>query len=259
MKQNTTLLLSLGITVFVLVIIAGVMNPQIVLGKSSANDQQAAVDQQVQQALAEREAAYNQLLMEANQRLEAANQQIETMSQEVQQVQAAQEQQSQAQPSGSQYIPVEAAQQAAQAVVQDASLTKAPELVDFEGKVAYEVGFDKGNVYVDASSGEVLMNGTVAEPPHEVTKEEAIKIAQDYMGLTDIYLADMVTISGQQLWRVIFNAGHFVYMDKTGQITIVQMYNPSVNPDTAQASYSGGGGGGGGHHEDDDHEGHGDD
>ncbi len=258
MKQNTTLLLSLGITVFILVVIAGVMNPQIVLGKSNAADQQAVVDQQVQQALAEREAAYNQLLSEANQRLEEANQQIETMSQQVQQVQAAPEQQ--AQPVGPQYIPVEAAQQAALAVAQDASLVKAPELVDFEGKVAYEVGFDKGNVYVDADSGEVLMNGTAPQQPHEITQEEAVKIAQDYMGLTDIYLVDMVTINGQQLWRVIFNAGHFVYMDTTGQITIVQMYNPNAN-NTAQASYSGsdnGGGGGGGHHEDD-HEGHEDD
>ncbi len=260
MKQKTTLLLSLGVTVFILVIVAGVLNPQVVLGKFNNDqqakaDQQAAVDQQVQQALAEREAAYNQLLAEANQRLEQANQQIQTMGQQVEQMQAAPVQ---AQPVSSQYIAVDAAQKAAQAVAGDAAPIKAPELVDYEGKVAYEVGFDKGNVYVDASSGVVLMNETVPQQPQEITQEDAIQIAEQYLGKTGIYLADVVTMGGQQLYRVIFSSGDFVYLDKTGQITYVQLYNPNAN--TNQASYNTGNsssGGGGSSHESE-HEDHGD-
>ena len=39
-------------------------------------------------------------------------------------------------------------------------MIRTPELVRFEGKVAYEVGFTRGVVYVDATSGAVLFNGT---------------------------------------------------------------------------------------------------
>jgi uncharacterized membrane protein YkoI len=43
--------------------------------------------------------------------------------------------------------------------VPGATLTRQPELVDFQGTVAYEVVLDRGNVYVDANSGQVLYNG----------------------------------------------------------------------------------------------------
>ena len=39
-------------------------------------------------------------------------------------------------------------------------MIREPELVLFEGKVAYEVGFTRGVVYVDANDGTVLFNGT---------------------------------------------------------------------------------------------------
>jgi hypothetical protein len=54
-------------------------------------------------------------------------------------------------------------------------MIRAPELVRFEGKVAYEIGFTRGVVYVDANTGAVLYNGarggggsgqpTPAQPP----------------------------------------------------------------------------------------------
>ena len=43
-----------------------------------------------------------------------------------------------------------------------AILQQDPELVNFQGSVAYEVLLDQGVVYVDANSGQVLHNGTVA-------------------------------------------------------------------------------------------------
>ena len=38
-------------------------------------------------------------------------------------------------------------------------LVRAPELVNFQGTIAYEVGLNQGNVYVDANTGKVLFNG----------------------------------------------------------------------------------------------------
>lgn len=43
-----------------------------------------------------------------------------------------------------------------------ARLSRAPELVNFQGVVAYEVPLDRGLVYLDASSGRVLYDGTTA-------------------------------------------------------------------------------------------------
>jgi uncharacterized membrane protein YkoI len=46
----------------------------------------------------------------------------------------------------------------ARGVAPNAKLVSAPQLVNFQGTVAYEVGLNQGNVYVDANSGKVLLN-----------------------------------------------------------------------------------------------------
>lgn len=46
-----------------------------------------------------------------------------------------------------------------------ATSTSTPELVNFQGTVAYEVVFGQGNVYVDAETGLVLYNGVTATQP----------------------------------------------------------------------------------------------
>jgi len=46
--------------------------------------------------------------------------------------------------------------------VPNAVLVRAPELVNFQGTVAYEVGLNQGNVYVDANTGAILLNGASA-------------------------------------------------------------------------------------------------
>jgi uncharacterized membrane protein YkoI len=43
--------------------------------------------------------------------------------------------------------------------VPGSSLLQQPRLVNFNGTVAYEVWLDKGYVYVDATSGQVIYNG----------------------------------------------------------------------------------------------------
>lgn len=40
----------------------------------------------------------------------------------------------------------------------DGTLTKAPELVNYQGVVAYEILLDRASLYIDANSGEVLYN-----------------------------------------------------------------------------------------------------
>jgi len=42
-------------------------------------------------------------------------------------------------------------------------LLATPELVSFQGTVAYEVHLDRGLVYVDATTGNVLYNGVPAQ------------------------------------------------------------------------------------------------
>ncbi len=61
-------------------------------------------------------------------------------------------------------------------VAPSAKLIAVPELVDFQGTVAYEVVLNQGNVYVDAQSGQVLFNGANAatrlERYHEDHEED---------------------------------------------------------------------------------------
>jgi hypothetical protein len=57
-------------------------------------------------------------------------------------------------------ISAEAARNIALNAANLATMIRQPELVRFEGSVAYEVGFTRGVVYVDANSGAVLYNGT---------------------------------------------------------------------------------------------------
>ncbi len=51
------------------------------------------------------------------------------------------------------------AAQVALNVVQGAALTRTPELVDYQGTLAYEVLLDQGTVYVNANTGGILYNG----------------------------------------------------------------------------------------------------
>ncbi len=51
------------------------------------------------------------------------------------------------------------AAQVALNVVQGAALTRTPDLVDYQGTLAYEVLLDQGTVYVNANTGGILYNG----------------------------------------------------------------------------------------------------
>ena len=59
-------------------------------------------------------------------------------------------------------ITVAQATEIAQRAAPGAKLTRTPELVNFQGSVAYEVLLNQGTLYVDANSGSVLFNSAAA-------------------------------------------------------------------------------------------------
>ena len=69
-----------------------------------------------------------------------------------------------AQGSGAAAVQITAAQatEIAQRAAPGAKLTRPPELVNFQGSVAYEVLLNQGTLYVDANSGSVLFNSAAA-------------------------------------------------------------------------------------------------
>ena len=117
---------------------------------------------QVQELMQQREAQYRQLIDQANQRLAAMNQQLAAAQVAQQAAPARASAAPAAAPAAAPQITLssDAARDIAVRAANFATMIRTPELVRFEGKVAYEVGFTRGVVYVDANTGAVLFNGT---------------------------------------------------------------------------------------------------
>lgn len=148
----------------------------------------------VQQAIKEHDEIYQQRLQQANDTIQRANEQlqdayrkqqelaaqlnqsyqqqrtlartIETANQRRQQApvtprQDATQPETTLQPAAPPAYPIspDAAAGIALGAAPGATLTRAPELVSFQGMVAYEVVLDRGTVYVDANNGQLLYNG----------------------------------------------------------------------------------------------------
>lgn len=215
MKQSKVLLVSVFITVVILVVAAGVTTTIM------ANN-----------AAIQREAAYNQLIQQANDQLAQANAQLLAMQNQLAKVQPAQvvsqpisSQSSASEPAAEYAVSTDQADQIAlKAVDPGSKQLKQPELVDFEGKAAYEVVYEKGLVYVDAQSGEVLFNSTV---PQTITLEKAAQIASDYINNHAILQVDQVHQGSHTLYRVIFKNGTMAYLDMTGQILYINQPQPA--------------------------------
>lgn len=186
MSQKTALLVTTALTVFVMVMMVGVVWQ--LLQKSAlatmalsttANNQKAetvaptpgAVAQPdapaanapsaAQAQIAQRETAYQQLIQQANARLDQAYKQEQNLTKQI----AEQKADNQARVETSQqpkynFTP-EQAVAIALAAVPDGVLVKPAELVSFQEKVSYEVTLDKGVVYVDANTGKILYNSAV--------------------------------------------------------------------------------------------------
>ena len=168
MTQKTALILAVVLTAFVLVVggavAARVSQPTAPAEAAPAPTATIDVNAQVEQLLQQREAQYRQLIDEANQRLQQANQQLAAsvaaapVARPVRSAASAAPAAQPAQPTAS--LSAEAARNIAIDASGGATMIREPELVLFEGKVAYEVGFTRGVVYVDANDGTVLFNGT---------------------------------------------------------------------------------------------------
>jgi len=131
----------------------------------------------------------------------------------------------------------------AQSVAGNGAVLKGiPQLVNLEGKMAYEVSFDQGTIYVDATSGQVLFNGTQPQLPaqpqagQQVDVQLAGQIAANYLGENDIVSVELVNYNSNTMaYRVSFQSGNVVFVDMTGQVIYYQLYS---------LPYSGSSGGG---------------
>ena len=158
MSQRTAFILAAVLTAFALVIGGAVAGraiepaapeaPAAEVTEPTAIVPQPETQADLQQVLAEREAAYQELIRQANERLQQAYDQ--------QQSQVAATAAAPAYP----FTPDQATNIALQAAP-GAVLLSQPELVNFQGVMAYEVALDQGLVYVDATTGQILYNGTL--------------------------------------------------------------------------------------------------
>jgi uncharacterized membrane protein YgcG len=143
MSQRTGLLIAVLLTAFILVvggaIVGRTTQPEKPPAETAVVQQSAAVQQ-----LMERESAYQDLTRQANERLQQAYAKL----------------QAQAAATSPAYLfsPEQAANIAMQ-IAPGAVLLNLPELVDYQGAMAYKVSLNTGLVYVDANSGQVLYNG----------------------------------------------------------------------------------------------------
>ena len=231
MKQKPALLISLFLTVFTLVMLSSVVAKAF----SGGNTDQAPVTVQEQapqtDGVTEMQKAYQDVIDQANEQIIQLQGQIQAMSEE----NAAQD------PGQPNLIdPQEAVVAAMEVAISGSDLAGDPELVDFEGTVAYEVPFDTGNIYVNAETGEVLFNGTISLAPAKIDANTAARIASDYMNRTDVYKVEIVTLNGQEVYKVKFNNGDVVYVSEYGQLIMVRL--------------AGGGGASGEHNNNNEHE-----
>lgn len=237
MKISRSLLASIFLTAIILAVVSGFASAA--MAQRKIEDQAAAVEQpgaglspvdagQDVAVYQEREAAYRQTIEQANQQLLALQDRLAQL-----------EGQSAAASSpalAAAVTPEQALQAAREAAGPGMSESRAPELVSFEDKAAYEVPFEAGTIYIDAQTGEVLFNGTL---PQEITADQAAQIASDYLNIQGILKVDQINFRGAPLWRVIFKNSTMAYLDLTGQITYV--LKDSNKPTTVLVNGGGGG------------------
>ena len=146
--NRKALMISIGITAFVVVTVGGVI-VSYAQSRSAASTDPPTVedvlnDPSVQAVLQEREAAYQQMIEEANQRIAELSTPAEEMTAEEYPVSA------------------DLAAGLARISLGGGTLLRQPELVSVNGRAAYELIFDRGRVYIDATSGAILYTSSGA-------------------------------------------------------------------------------------------------
>jgi TolA-binding protein len=214
MKQKPALLISLFLTVFTLVMLSSVIAKA--FGGSDTETAPVTSQEQFQPSgdVVELEKAYQDVIDQANQQILDLQSQVEALSAEDAEQAAGAED----------FLEAEDATNAAlEVAISGSELDGDPELVDFEGTIAYEVPFNTGKIYVDAQTGEVLFNGTISLAPAKIDANTAARIASEYMKRTDVYKIDTVVLNGQDVYKVKFSNGDVVYVSEYGQLIMVRL------------------------------------
>ncbi len=196
MKQNTALFISLVLTAFVLTLVVGVVfavrgvagktqdavaataDPALTSQDTGASA--ASSDQNLQQMLQERDAAYQRLIDQANARLEQAQQEQQALQDQLNALQSNSAGSEAAAPFG--IAPQDAAQIAARFMGR--SDLYSVENTTFNGANAYQVTFSSGDTVIVDMSGQVLnvqqaptitnsSNGPTFGNSHEIHEHES--------------------------------------------------------------------------------------
>ena len=217
MRQKNILIVSILISLF---IIGGVIGFIRAANNPNANE----ISPELQAQIAMREAAYNDLIAQANDQIQTLNEQVNALQDGKEIV------------NGQQTISVDEAVAAAQqSAANDDYLQGVPELASFEGKTVYSVNFTSGTVYVDAFSGEILYSSI----PVKIDSQQAVQIAADYLQVSDTSRANVqsVAIDGAEFYKVTLG-NYVVYIDAYGNITKVQVIQYTSTSSSSSGSSS---------------------
>lgn len=229
MSQRLMLIIAAALTAFILVMGSGLVTyiaqtaDQTVSGPTATAIPATGLDPTVEALVKEREQAYQQALDEANRQLAQANQQL---------AQQSASSTSAAQPGVS--LSPEQAQTIALNMAPGAKLTKAAELVSYQGTPAYEVVLDRGAIYVHAQSGAILASSiasnqadveTNTTAPDALSPEQAAQIAVGYRRSGTV--SSVSSIYDGTVYEISFNDGVVMYIDSvSGQLLQVQQAAP---------------------------------
>jgi len=237
MIQKPALWISVGLTAFMLFTLSSVLqnvsaanNPV----QSDAVGSNTGLSPDIEELIAQRESQYIEMINQANVQLTQAQQALTVAP-------------ASSDNAATQYSPDQAAEIADAAALSGATRTGDPTLVNFEGTVAYEVSYDYGNIYVDASTGELIFNGTISLEPSLITADQAAQIAASYMGKNDVYRVELVPLYDQMVFRVKFGNSDAIFVDQYGTILLVRLAPDGGGSGNSGSSSSS-------EHEDDDRE-----
>lgn len=241
MNQRTAFIVATAVTAFALVLVGAVAVRAAVLSGAPESapapvaQPSATIDPAVQAQIDEREAAYRALIEQANQELQQAYAQLE----------ATPGGQTTGEPSApatgtasaASAVSVEQATSIALGDVPGAKLVRWPELVLFQGVPAYEVTLDRGVLYVDANTGQVLHNGVAASATQlssgaAITQDQAVQIAAAYAGQDRVREVELENEHGVPVYEVKFENGAKVYVDaSSGQVVYAELQGDSSGGD----------------------------
>ena len=214
MNKKIVTFVSIVLTVFIL------GTAGLVFKEVSANNS-SEIPPEVQQQILQREQEYQTAITEANQRIEQLNNELVVIQEEqatepqINSVDTVVENAALT----SSITPEEAALLALEATGYQDPILALPELVDFEGQVAYEVQLQNGVVYLNAQSGAVLFNGV----PHKIDNQQAAVIAAEYLGGMDPRYAvvKQSLLNGSEVLQVTLH-DYVVFMDPFGNVLQAQ-------------------------------------